>query len=926
MRAFPQIHSGYVILLVLVVLLSASGRARANLVVNGSFERFGSALPDGWETTDTRGRVTSVVSADQGRTRGYCAKVTCTAYPPEGSERRGDQADIHQNGIPIESGRRYHITFWMKARGVEDSVVKAMIADVTDQSNTLLAKLLDVSGEWKRFDFDFTTYCDIAKENLRLLFGIEGLGTFWVDDAEVTALPAEPARLNPRLSSVGSTNLIPNSSFEAGEDGWSSLGLQARGWGGRLCGLYGDVVSDGAWDGTRCLRIELGPGKTPVAYYDVWPAEKSVHTAPLAANLGWIDVEKGKTYTLSAYMRADKPGVKGMLLLRFDQAERRSPVTLSQEWARYEFSVPAEGDQVYIAVGPDLSATPDTSAVVWIDSVQLEAASAASAYTPREPVEVGVHSGKMGNVFDAGEKAFLTVSVSNHTTKVTQIVLLCKVADYFGRTVSTGDLAIPAAAGTTTVREMPLGVSSSGFYTVDVSWESGGISHSRSLRAAIVKPYAYPDSPFGINHAPFTDKVCKLMMKAGITWARDWSVNWGHLEPEPGKLNWERSDQQIGRVLDVGMNVVSLLPPNPSTDWASTAPADVKPSLWSRMCYMPSDTTLLTGFMTKAVNRYKPKVRTWEFLNEPVWTEFALPGVKHKRPGADYTPADYISLLKKAYPVIKAADPGCTVIGGFSAEPWHFSEEFITSGALDSVDIYNLHNYPVFRAPETFIPEMRELLDLMDKHGGRKPIWITEYSYYAADQKPWTPWVPPAGHWSANRLLEDERQAADWTTRYTLVMLAHGVEKLFYHQGSHGAVNDLLGNLEFALLAPEGEPTKMYAAQAAMASILGPKPRYVAAIAKPDKVNGHSTRRVYGYAFQCGARAVAALWVTESEAMRWRWTAELPKGARAFDIVGAPVRGSRVALSRSPIYIESSSMTAKELASACKLRSRAVAE
>jgi len=916
MRVFPEACTGA---LAVVALLGVTSCAWANLVVNGSFEQFKSNIPDGWGTSDTHGRVTSVISVDKGRSGGHCAKVVCTAYPPEGTERRGDQADIYQQGLSIVGGTRYHITFWMKARGVDDCQVKAMVADITDQSDTLLAKLLDVSDRWKRFDFDFTAYRDIPKENMRLLFGLEGLGTFWVDDVEVTALPAEPARLNPRVPPIGAKNLVPNGSFEAGTDGWSTLGTEARGWGGHLCGLYGDVVSDGAWDGTRCLRIELGPGKTPVAYTDVWPAQKSIHSVLLAANLGWIDAEKGNTYTLSAYMRADRPGVKGAMMFRFGQAQRKKEITLTQEWARYEFSVPADGDQMFIAVGPDLSATPDASAVAWIDSVQLEDAVAASRYAPREPVEIGFCSGKSGNVFDVGEKACFTVTASNRTAKAARIVLQRRVIDYFGATVSKGKLTIPASPGATTLGTLPLGITAPGFYTVEVSWESGGVKHSRSLRAAIIRPYAHRDSPFGFNHAPFTERLCRLMMKAGITWGRDWSVNWGHLEPEPGKLNWETSDQQIHRLRDLGMNIVSLLPPMPSSDWASTAPAEVKPTLWQRMCYMPKDVTLLTDFMTKAVNHHKPTVRTWEFLNEPVWTGHALPGPPHKCPGAEYGPADYISLLKKVSPVIKAADPGCTVIGGFSAEPWHFSEEFMTSGALDYVDVYNLHNYPVFRAPETFIPEMRELLALMDKYGGRKPIWITEYSYYAADQKPRTPWVPPTGHWSANRMLEDERQAGDWTIRYSLVMLANGVEKLFYHQASHGPVNDLMAGLEFALLAPEGEPTKMYVAQAALADILGPKPRYVAAVAKPEKVNDHSTRRVCGYAFQCGTRAVAALWVTELEAKKWQWTVELPKGAKVFDVVGASVSGHRIGLSRSPIYVQSDSLRAEDLASACKL-------
>ena len=46
---------------------------------------------------------------------------------------------------------------------------------------------------------------------------------------------------------------------------------------------------------------------------------------------------------------------------------------------------------------------------------------------------------------------------------------------------------------------------------------------------------------------------------------------------------------------------------------------------------------------------------------------------------------------------------------------------------------------------------------------------------------------------------------------------AHGVEKIFYHSGHSGEINDGLSYLECALIADNGEPRKLYAAQ----SVLG---------------------------------------------------------------------------------------------------------
>src|SRR5690606_15366164 len=132
------------------------------------------------------------------------------------------------------------------------------------------------------------------------------------------------------------------------------------------------------------------------------------------------------------------------------------------------------------------------------------------------------------------------------------------------------------------------------------------------------------------------------------------------------------------------------------------------------------------------------------FLNEPIWTKFCLPGEHYGLPGADYYPDDYTQLLKDAYATMKSSDPASTVIGGFSAEPWRYTKDFIQSGGLKFVDILNIHNYGGFAPPESFIPEMDSLLSYMDQYGTRKPIWITEYAYYATDDLPWTPWEPPA--------------------------------------------------------------------------------------------------------------------------------------------------------------------------------------
>ena len=228
----------------------------------------------------------------------------------------------------------------------------------------------------------------------------------------------------------------------------------------------------------------------------------------------------------------------------------------------------------------------------------------------------------------------------------------------------------------------------------------------------------------GINHAFVSAAQIHLAGKAGVTWYRDWSLKWQHIEPSKDEFRWERSDVQIDRVLDQGVSVLPLLPPFPSAGWNSDAPASLAagrsyPANRLRAAFAPKDPNELAEFVAKAVRRYKDRVHLWEFLNEPVYTSYALPADREgKLGGKRYTPADYVALLAVAAQGMRQADPACKVMGGIGGSPTTLTQEVIQAGCLKHVDIFNLHLYPGQRAPESYAGEMKSLLAVMDAHGG----------------------------------------------------------------------------------------------------------------------------------------------------------------------------------------------------------------
>ena len=109
---------------------------------------------------------------------------------------------------------------------------------------------------------------------------------------------------------------------------------------------------------------------------------------------------------------------------------------------------------------------------------------------------------------------------------------------------------------------------------------------------------------------------------------------------------------------------------------------------------------------------------------------------------------------------------------------------------------------------------------------------------------------PRADSWAEERLLDSERQCADYTVRFFLVMLAHGVEKVFLHSGASGRVND--PNFECALFDCGGVPRKLFPALAVLTDILGQRP-----VCGGYVQLGDSGRAV---SFETGRRSVVALW------------------------------------------------------------------
>ena len=729
--------------------------------------------------------------------------------------------------------------------------------------------------------------------------------------------------MTDRIPEIGAKNLVPNSSFECGSGSWSSLGRNITFVAG-LTTLFGDVESGAGYDGNHALRINLSPDETWVASFN-WPSGASeVQNAPLAANLSWIPVQKDAPYTLSAYMRADRENVPARIQLcfksAFGNAGRPShDVVLGTEWQRYSFTVNAPAPYAFVAVGPDLSKSDLDTATVWIDAVQLEASAQASEYAPREPLELMANTGSKNHIYDVNKPVAITLGGHNATSVPAVIDVSVRVTDYFDEEVLNQHIPVSIPADTTVGPDHPLSLHQPGFYRAHLAWDANGRPHKQEFPFAVIQPYAQKDSAFGVNHAPSTNDLCKVLRRAGVTWMREWVMNWNALEPEPGKFDFEGADAHVNRVLSNNLNMVQQLPPFPSTNWNTTAPpgaGEVAPDLpWDLQFYAPKDPAMLSAYIHATVTHFKDRIQVWEYLNEPLYTIHSLPNVKQMdatvpgMPGANYTVKDYLDLLAVFHAAVKKADPNTVTIGGLGARPDLLTKEYFEAQGLTHSDHFNLHIYPGKRVPEGYIPQMQLMQRDMAASGPVKSIWMTEYSYFGVDEIPVDPYVIGPGPWAANRLLKDEKESADYSIRYAAIMFAHGVEKIFYHGGHSmsSEVNESWGETESALTGYGGIPNKLYAAQSAMANILGPTFTAGGALAAPEGSGA------YGYVFQTPEHAVVIAWAPAMETRGHTFIVQPPQGARTVNIVGTPITDAPIILSDSPIYVIDPSRSAEAL-------------
>lgn len=194
--------------------------------------------------------------------------------------------------------------------------------------------------------------------------------------------------------------------------------------------------------------------------------------------------------------------------------------------------------------------------------------------------------------------------------------------------------------------------------------------------------------------------LLEALEESGAGWARV-RVNWSWIQPDPPPANYvwgPYHDDKLRQVAETGVRLIAMVADAP--DWAADSPcAPVHPEQLDEFAQ----------FLTDLVDRYKQppwNIHHWELINEPdyTWPHGWLGGLGCM----GYDGDRYADMLAVAYPAIKAADPGATVLMGGVAHDWfveydgpfyrYFPDDVMAAGGGDHIDVLNFHYFPDFHA------------------------------------------------------------------------------------------------------------------------------------------------------------------------------------------------------------------------------------
>ncbi|MFH1498522.1 MAG: hypothetical protein ABII82_11935 [Verrucomicrobiota bacterium] len=389
---------------------------------------------------------------------------------------------------------------------------------------------------------------------------------------------------------------------------------------------------------------------------------------------------------------------------------------------------------------------PGDDPVVLIDRLSLQRGDTADYAPP--PVALGLAGpASPGLVANDGDELALRLTVANPRDCVARVRLAGRAVDILYGTTHPLPLpdVLPLDPGEARVVPFSLGLPAGQFLVeVTASTDTGEAVVARPatfLSPARVAADGPARSPF-IGRALYnaaSHESCRMLGAPSSRLLGDgmpYPLNWQVVQPAPGAFDWTDSDRFVARLAEGRIApLIGLLNYNRRTvegaltvlsppEWV---PAELPgPGAWPGLRKaVPVDLDLWCDYVRAVATRYRHEIRAWEVINEP---------------GGIMDAASYVRLLRAAHRVLKAVDPGLTVVGicatgdevdGADGALVPFLEQCLALGAAEHLDVISFHPYVWPHSPEQGrLPEtLAAIKTLCDRHAPGKPLWSTEFGW-----------------------------------------------------------------------------------------------------------------------------------------------------------------------------------------------------
>ncbi|MCK6487973.1 MAG: hypothetical protein L6R48_06540 [Planctomycetes bacterium] len=572
---------------------------------------------------------------------------------------------------------------------------------------------------------------------------------------------------------VGGAGLLAQSSP------WSHGGDQAALWTGRglptMPGLVA-VESGEAAAGRTCLALAK-----PADAGDEWTALLQVRTAPLPAGTCRfsLDARADAPCTLLLSLCACGPG-------RANRARVASGrIAVGRDWQRGSASLVVPTAGAYVATVELL----DAGRRVQLDDLALRAGDEAG-YLPPLPLALALEPARPGPLpllAIADGSPDLACTLRWHGEAGAAVEAVIEEVDGGTRTITLEPLA---AGGGERPVALPLG--EVGIWRVRVlARDPGGrlLGDSGAVQLGRIRPRQGRADPFFGLHPHWNPLIPHL----GAGAVRDMRLlTWSRIQPDPASwidppadlLAAMRGSGQRFLFTLVGEHPGNHHQPWEQATWGTVDYGDIP--LWAASgrvvkglsgdAMMPRPEAL-ADYARRAAAAVRGLDGDLEVINEPL----------HYMPAEDYVP-----LLRTVYQAVKAVDPARRVVGGASppswstlaSRPYGWYEEAFAAGALACCDAWSIHPYDAGEVPEHGYDGagedgwVRGLLALMDRHGGRKPLIISEKGRRSPT---WGvhPAVRAAGRTAAHEAPDARADGAQLVRAHVLQRLA-GVESFYW--------------------------------------------------------------------------------------------------------------------------------------------------